>query len=88
LPRHGDPNEKQGEILVPQHKVGPQGFVPMLATLWSSNPAKTVWTFKLRRNVKSCAGNTLTADERHGERLRAGHPPRRLHESDCRHRIT
>ncbi len=57
------PNKRQGEILVPQFKVGAKGFAPVLATSWSSNANGTVWTFHLRKGVKSCAGNTLTADD-------------------------
>jgi peptide/nickel transport system substrate-binding protein len=55
------PRRKQGPILVPNFKVDPFGFEPRLATSWTKKGL--VWTFKLRRGVKSCAGNTFTADD-------------------------
>ena len=36
---------------------------PVLATSWSSNSAATVWTFKIRQNVKFHNGHPLTADD-------------------------
>jgi peptide/nickel transport system substrate-binding protein len=36
-------------------------FAPRLATSWTQNGL--TWTFKIRQGVKSCAGNTLTADD-------------------------
>ena len=38
-------------------------FQGMAAESWSYDPAKFRWTFHLRHDVKSCAGNTLTADD-------------------------
>ena len=48
-------------ILIPNYAVGPLGFQPRLATSYSRKGL--TWTFKLRKNVKSCAGNTFTADD-------------------------
>ncbi|MBO0902524.1 ABC transporter substrate-binding protein [Jiella sonneratiae] len=36
---------------------------PMLATEWTPNDDGTVWTFKLRENVKFHDGKTMTADD-------------------------
>ncbi len=36
---------------------------PVLATGWTSNSAATVWTFKIRQNVKFHNGHPLTADD-------------------------
>jgi peptide/nickel transport system substrate-binding protein len=55
------PSRKVGDILRPIYKVGPSGFQPRLATSWSKRGL--VWTFRLRKGVKSCAGNTFTADD-------------------------
>ena len=49
-------SEKDG-VLVPDYSQ----FQPALATSWTQNGL--TWTFKLRPNVKSCAGNMLTADD-------------------------
>jgi peptide/nickel transport system substrate-binding protein len=38
-------------------------LVPELATSWKSNPKATVWTYKLRRNVKFHNGKTMVADD-------------------------
>ena len=38
-------------------------FEGRLAQEWSYEPASLSWTFKLRRGVRSCAGNELTADD-------------------------
>ncbi len=38
-------------------------FVPALAESWSFDPATNTTTFKLRHDVKSCGGNTFTADD-------------------------
>jgi peptide/nickel transport system substrate-binding protein len=48
-------------ILIPNYRVNPLQFQPRLATSYSRKGL--VWTFKLRKNVKSCAGNTFTADD-------------------------
>ena len=48
-------------VMVPNFKVGPTGFEPRLATSWTQDGL--TWTFKLRKGVKSCAGNELTADD-------------------------
>lgn len=37
--------------------------VPMLAESWAPNAAGTVWTFKLRQNVKFHNGKLMTADD-------------------------
>ncbi len=55
------PNKTNGAILEPQYKVTTQGFRPQLATSWSKSGL--TWTFKLRKGVKSCAGNEFTADD-------------------------
>lgn len=55
------PSKPVGDILVPNYKVGPFGYEPRLATSWTKKGL--VWTFHLRRGVKSCAGNTFTADD-------------------------
>src|SRR5438105_127149 len=49
------PSHKVGDILVPNYKVSPTQFQPRLATSWTKNGL--TWTFKLRKGVKSCAGN-------------------------------
>jgi len=36
---------------------------PVLATSWKSNPAASVWTFKIRQGVKFHGGQPLTADD-------------------------
>jgi peptide/nickel transport system substrate-binding protein len=36
---------------------------PRLAESWSYDAATLTWTFRLRRDVRSCAGNPLTADD-------------------------
>ena len=38
-------------------------FVPALAESWSFDPSDNSYTFKLRQDVTSCAGNKLTADD-------------------------
>jgi peptide/nickel transport system substrate-binding protein len=38
-------------------------FVPALAESWNFDAATNTWTMKLRQDVKSCAGNMLTADD-------------------------
>jgi peptide/nickel transport system substrate-binding protein len=38
-------------------------FAPALAESWSFDDASHTWTFKLRHDVKSCAGNNFTADD-------------------------
>jgi len=38
-------------------------FEGALAESWSFDQATLTWTFKLRQGVKSCAGNTFTADD-------------------------
>jgi peptide/nickel transport system substrate-binding protein len=38
-------------------------FQGALAESWSFDSATLTWTFKLRQGVKSCAGNTFTADD-------------------------
>ena len=60
-PLLGYPVKQQGEILVPNYKVTPAQFQPRLATSWSKSGL--TWTFKLRKGVKSCAGNEFTADD-------------------------
>ena len=55
------PNKKQGDVLAPQFKVSTSDFQPQLATSWSKSGLN--WTFKLRKGVKSCAGNEFTADD-------------------------
>lgn len=55
------PRTKKGDILVPNYNVGPMDFEPRLATSYSKKGL--TWTFKLRKGVKSCAGNEFTADD-------------------------
>ena len=38
-------------------------FDGALAESWSFDNATNTWTFKLRQGVKSCAGNTFSADD-------------------------
>ena len=38
-------------------------FEGRLAESWTFDPATLTWTFKLRQNAVSCAGNPLTADD-------------------------
>src|SRR3954466_2401570 len=38
-------------------------FEGALAESWSFDQATLTWTFKLRQGVKSCAGNSFTADD-------------------------
>ena len=49
-------------ILKPNYKLGWKDFSPRLATSWT-HPTPTKWIFKLRKGVKSCAGNEFTADD-------------------------
>ena len=39
------------------------GYMPMLATSWSSNASATVWTFKIRQGVKFNDGTPMTVDD-------------------------
>lgn len=55
------PNKQAGAILQPQYKVTTAQFQPQLATSWTKKGL--IWTFKLRQGVKSCVGNTFTADD-------------------------
>ena len=55
------PTTRQGDILVPNYKVKPTGFAPELAASYTKSGL--VWTFKLRKDITSCAGNPLTADD-------------------------
>ena len=61
-PLVGYPRKADGKgVLVPNYNVGASGFEPRLATSWTKKGL--VWTFKLRKGVKSCAGNEFTADD-------------------------
>ncbi|GEM_PF-1280519 len=42
---------------------GQGGLAPDLATSWSSNPAGTVWTFTLHKNVQNSDGTPLTPQD-------------------------
>ncbi len=53
------PTTLKNGILVPNYAT--PKFAPRLATSYSKNGL--VWTFKLRKGVKSCAGNTFSADD-------------------------
>ena len=53
------PSRLQDKILVPDY-AAPK-MAPRLAESYTKNGL--VWTFKLRKGVKSCAGNTFTADD-------------------------
>jgi peptide/nickel transport system substrate-binding protein len=55
------PTTKRGDIIVPNYKVKPMNFVPRLAESYSKKGL--TWTFKLRKGIKSCAGNELSADD-------------------------
>ena len=55
------PTSRKGDIIVPNYKVKPLGFVPQLAESYSKKGL--TWTFKLRKGIKSCTGNELTADD-------------------------
>ena len=55
------PTIKQGEVLALNYKVNAFQFAPRLATSWTKKGL--VWTFHLRKGVKSCAGNEFTADD-------------------------
>lgn len=55
------PTTDHGGILEPDYKVTASQFAPDLATSWSHKG--DVWTFHLRKGVKSCAGNELTASD-------------------------
>ena len=55
------PTTTKDGIMVPNFKVSASGLAPRLATSWSNKGL--VWTFKLRQGVKSCAGNTFSADD-------------------------
>jgi peptide/nickel transport system substrate-binding protein len=50
-----------GEFLT--RVVNSKTLVPELATSWSANPEVSIWTFKLRPNVKFHTGQTMTADD-------------------------
>lgn len=51
------PKKTVGGIVIPTYA----NFEPRLATSWSHTG--TTWTFHLRKGVKSCAGNTFTAQD-------------------------
>lgn len=55
------PTTERDGILVPNYKVTPEEYEPALAESWTRKGL--TWTFKLRKGVKSCAGNTFTADD-------------------------
>ncbi len=55
------PTSRKGDIIVPNYKVKPMNFVPQLAQSYSKKGL--TWTFKLRKGIKSCTGNELTADD-------------------------
>ena len=57
----GYPTKTVGGVMVPNFKVTAQQFEPRLATSWTQKGL--VWTFNLRKGVKSCAGNEFTADD-------------------------
>ena len=49
-----------GEFLT---RIVNQKLVPELAVSWKPNPPASIWTFKLRPNVKFHTGQTMTADD-------------------------
>jgi len=55
------PSKTKDGVMVPNFKVGPSQFEPRLATSWKQDGL--TWTFNLRKGVKSCAGNEMTADD-------------------------
>jgi peptide/nickel transport system substrate-binding protein len=55
------PTTKRGDIIVPNYKVTPLQFKGQLAQSYTKSGL--TWTFKLRKGVKSCAGNEFTADD-------------------------
>lgn len=55
------PTTLQGAVLVPNYKLNPMQFVPELAESYSHKGL--VWTFKLRKGIKSCTGNELSSDD-------------------------
>ena len=57
----GYPFKVVNDVMVPNFKVTAKQFEPRLATSWSQDGL--VWTFNLRKGVKSCAGNEFTADD-------------------------
>ena len=57
----GYPTKTVNGVMVPNFKVTAKQFEPRLATSWTQDGL--AWTFNLRKGVKSCAGNELTADD-------------------------
>ena len=51
----------ENKVQVPLYKIGQLAFKPRLAQSYTKQGL--VWTFHLRKGVKSCAGNELTADD-------------------------
>ena len=53
---------------IDEQLIAPKGrslgeYAPVLATSWSSNANKTVWTFHLRHGVKFHSGREMTATD-------------------------
>ena len=53
--------EERSGVLIPNYKASYEDFEPRLAESWEKDGTK--WTFHLRRDVISCAGNEFTADD-------------------------
>jgi peptide/nickel transport system substrate-binding protein len=56
------PASLKSGILIPNYKVGQAGYLGALATSYQRKNS-TTWIVKLRKGVKSCAGNEMTADD-------------------------
>lgn len=55
------PTDNQGGVAVPDFRAAEMDAA--LAESWELSEDGRTWTFNLRKDAKSCAGNTLTADD-------------------------
>jgi peptide/nickel transport system substrate-binding protein len=55
------PYSSDGDVEMPNYQAGPMDYAPALAESYTQDG--NTWTFKLRNDATSCAGNPLTADD-------------------------
>lgn len=55
------PYSADGDVNMPDYQAGPLDYAPALAESYTQDG--NTWTFKLRSDAESCAGNPLTADD-------------------------